>query len=249
MNPQKIKAIIVDDEERALQLNVNMISTYCPQVEILAVFDSVDMAYEGILLHKPDLVFLDIDMPPYTGFDLLRRLQPVFFEVIFVTAFNHYAIDAIRFSALDYLMKPVKIDELQNAVLKAIERIASKLKGVTTIQPLDQMKEITKLVINSQRGTEILDIKDILYFKAENTYTEFYTNNGMFLSSKPMSEYEDMFQDKNFFRIHRSYMVNLYQVKSVDKLEGSQIVLNNGETLPLAYRRKHEFSERLKSLT
>jgi two-component system LytT family response regulator len=249
MNPQKIKAIIVDDEERALQLNVNMISTYCPQVEILGVFDSVDKAYEGILLHKPDLVFLDIDMPPHTGFDLLRKLQPVFFEVIFVTAFNHYAIDAIRFSALDYLMKPVKIDELQNAVLKALERITSKFQGATTIQPLDQMKEITKLVINSQRGSQIIAIKDILYFEADNTYTLFHTVHGNILSSKPMSEYEDMFQDKNFFRIHRSYMVNLHQVKSVDKLEGSQIILSNEEILPLAHRRRHDFAERLKLLS
>jgi two-component system LytT family response regulator len=249
MNPQNIKAIIVDDEERALQLNVNMISTYCPQVEILGVFDSVDTAYEGILLHKPDLVFLDIDMPPYTGFDLLRRLQPVFFEVIFVTAFNHYAIDAIRFSALDYLMKPVKIDELQQAVFKASERTVNKNKGIETLQPLDQMKEITKLVINSQRGSQIIAIKDILYFEADNTYTLFHTVHGNILSSKPMSEYEDMFQNKNFFRIHRSYMVNLHQVKPVDKLEGSQIILNNGETLPLAYRRRHDFAERLKLLS
>lgn len=245
----KIKAAIVDDEERARLLNQNLISTYCSQIEIVGVFSSVEEAFEGILLCKPDVVFLDIDIPPHTGFDLLRRLKPVFFEVIFVTAFNHYAIDAIRFSALDYLTKPINIDELQNAVDRVRTRILEKGIRDYNTQPLDQMKEITKLVINSQRGTEILDIKDILYFKADNTYTEFYTTQGKVLSTKTMSEYEDMFQDKNFFRIHRSYMVNLYQVKSVDKLEGSQIVLNNGETLPLAYRRKQEFSERLKLLS
>lgn len=248
MNLTKIKAVILDDEERARLLNHNLISTYCHQLEIVGIYSNIDEAYEGILLFKPDIVFLDIDIPPYTGFDLLRRLKPVFFEIIFITAFNHYAIDAIRFSALDYLMKPIKIDELQNAVARASVRINDKKSLAETNQPLDQTKGITKLVIQSQRGTDILDICDIIYFQAQNTYTEFYTSKGKTLSTKPMSEYEDMFQDKNFFRIHRSFMVNLDYVKSVDKSEGSQIILKDNTRLPLAYRRKHELQEKLNNI-
>lgn len=239
MYPQKIKAVIVDDEERARLLNQNLISTYCgDQIEIVGVYESVERAYEGILNTKPNLVFLDIDMPPYTGFDLLRKLQPVFFEVIFITAFDYYAIDAIRFSALDYLLKPLKIDELKNAV----DRVSSRLAQTNdqSHQPIDQLKEVTKLVIHSQRGTEVIDIKEIIYFKAQNTYTEFFTTKENVLSTKPFVDYEDMFEDKNFFRNHRSYMVNVEYIKTIDNSEGSQIILKDHTTLPLAFRRKSE---------
>jgi len=245
MTLPKIKAAIVDDEERARLLNQNLISTYCSQIEIVGVFSSVEEAFEGILLCKPDVVFLDIDIPPHTGFDLLRRLKPVFFEVIFVTAFNHYAIDAIRFSALDYLTKPINIDELQNAVDRVRTRILEKGIRDYNTQPLDQIKEITKLVIHSQKGTDVIEIRDIIYFQAQNTYTEFYTLKAKILSTKPMSEYEEMFQDKNFFRIHRSYMVNLDYIKAIDKSDGSQIILKDNTVLPLAHRRKRDLQYKL----
>lgn len=247
MIKEKINAIIIDDEERSILLNQTMLKNYCHEVNIVAIYDSVDKAYEGIMTHKPDLIFLDIDMPPYTGFDLLRKFSSIDFEIIFITAFNQYAIDAIRFSALDYLMKPVNTEELQTAVKKAHIRIQSKNPIRTeSYQHLLQSSEISKLVIRSQQGIEIINIQDILYFEAKNTYTEFITSAKRILSSKGFVEYEDMFHDKGFFRIHRSYMVNLAHIKGMDKKEGYEVLLNHTEDrLPLSRRRKQEFFEHL----
>lgn len=240
---RKINAVIIDDEERSILLNKTMLVNYCPEVNIKAIYDTVDLAYEGILLHKPDLVFLDVDMPPYTGFDLLRRFETIKFEIIFITAFNQYAIDAIRFSALDYLMKPVNTDELQTAVKKAHSRILSKNPIENeSYQHLLQSSDISKLVIRSHNGIELVSIADILYFEAKGAYTEFVTTTRRLVSSKNFGEYEDMFQDKGFFRIHRSYMINFSHFKALERNDGDEILLNHtDDRLPLSNRRKQEF--------
>ena len=240
---RKINAVIIDDEERSILLNKSLLDNYCPEVNIMGIYDTVDSAYEGIKLHQPDLIFLDVDMPPNTGFDLLRRFTKIEFEIIFITAFNQYAIDAIRFSALDYLMKPVNTEELQTAVKKAQIRILSKNPRENEFyQHLLQSSEISKLVIRSHSGVEIINIFDILYFEAKGAYTEFVTTTRRLVSSKNFGEYEDMFQDKGFFRIHRSYMINFSHFKALERNDGDEILLNHiDDRLPLSIRRKQEF--------
>jgi two-component system LytT family response regulator len=244
---EKIKAIIVDDEERSILLNQNMLDNYCPEISVMASYDSIDKAYTGILEHKPDIVFLDIDLPPYTGFDLLRKFPSIDFEIIFITAFNQYAIDAIRFSALDYLMKPVNPDELQAAVKKAYTRFHPKQQNVSmTYHQQIGLNEVSKLVIRSQRGIDLIEIDDIVFFEAQNVYTEFTTKTRKVLSTKAFTEYEDMFQNKGFYKIHRSYMVNMNHVKYLDIKEGDEVLMNYTDIrLPLSRRRKQEFYERL----
>ena len=228
---EKLKAIIVDDEERSILLNQSMLENYCPEIQVLASYNTIDKAYTGILEFNPDIVFLDIDLPPNTGFDLLRRFPSIEFEIIFITAFNQYAIDAIRFSALDYLMKPVNPDELQSAVKKAYCRIYPKLKNVNmTYHQRIGLNEVSKLVIRSQNGADLIEIDDIVFFEAQNVYTEFVTKTRRIISAKAFSEYEDMFQSKGFYKIHRSYMVNMSHVKYLDTREGDEVLINYTDT-------------------
>lgn len=240
-----IPAILVDDETRSIEVLSSIIKKQCKEINILGEFTTIDAAYEFIINNNVLLVFLDVDMSPYTGFDLLKKFTKPHFEVIFVTAYDHYAIDAIRFSALYYLLKPVNILELKEAVARAKERInRNEISDTSLLQQIGEKENIKRIVLNSQKSSEIVDLAEILYLEAESSYTFFHLLNGQrIVCSKNLAEYEKMLTQKGFYRIHKSYMVNLAQIASIDKADGIEIILKNKTKLPLATRRKDQFME------
>ena len=240
-----MKAVIVDDEERSRRILSTLIGTHCTDIDIVAQSNNIDDAFLVIDEHKPDIVFLDIDMPPHTGFDLLRMYETIPFEVIFVTAYDFYAIDAIKFSALYYILKPIKVEELKMAIQKANKK-ATAHSTVTSdyIRHLNSpTKEISRIIINTHRETEMIELSDINYIHSESVYTIFHLLSGkqVICTQKSLTDYEEMLVDKGFFRVHRSYIVNLREIISLDKKEGDEILLKNKELIPLARRRKEEF--------
>lgn len=244
-----MKAVLIDDEERSIENLTLLLEKYCPQVTVQATANNIDKGGQLIADYQPDVVFLDIDMPPYTGFDLLRRYESLPFEVIFVTAYDFYAIDAIKFSALYYIMKPIKIEELKSAVEKAEKKIATNSREV-----IDFFKHIPnntavldRIVVNTQGETELIDLQDIVYIKSDNVYSTFHlkSQKRITCSQRSIKDYEEMLSGKGFFRTHRSYIVNLQEVNSVSKSDGLQILLKNKETIPLALRRKNDFFDLL----
>ncbi|MBL7789251.1 MAG: response regulator transcription factor [Chitinophagales bacterium] len=245
-----IKAIIVDDELTSVQLLSNLLKKHCDQIDISGEFTDIESAYDFISLHSPQLVFLDIDMPPFTGFDLLKRIEKPSFEVIFVTAYDHYAIEAIKFSALYYILKPVNIIELKEAVKRAVERISNN--QVSDVSILNKVQDnnyqgIKRIVLNHFKGSELVDIEDILYLEANQAYTSFVlVDEKKIICSKNLAEYEKMLFNKGFFRIHKSFMVNMKFVKSLDRKEGLEILLINDIRLPLSRTRKAGFIDILK---
>lgn len=239
-----IKAILVDDEERSIENLSKLLSSYCKEIEIVAKACSVKDAYAKIQEHRPDLVFLDIDMPPYTGFDLLKKYDELPFDVIFVTAYDYYAIDAIKFSALYYIMKPIKVVELKDAVAKAIKLNLKKNRVQTEfIKQLDTQKDkLKRIVINTIKESELIELENILYIEADNVYSTIHLSNSkkVICSQRSIKDYEEMLLDKGFFRCHKSFLVNIKQIAGLDRHEGSDIVLKDKTHIPLARRRKEE---------
>jgi two-component system, LytTR family, response regulator len=244
-----LTAIIVDDEKRSRDNLMDLLHQYCSDITILDSVSNINDAYTCIENLKPHIVFLDVDMPPYTGFDLLRKYDKIPFEVIFVTAYDFYAIDAIKFSALYYILKPVKVLELKEALSKAREKINDKVENSTQFfQELGtKSTPLQRIVVNSQRNTEIIALEDIYYLEADNVYITIHLKNNkkVICSQRSLNDYEEMLSDKGFFRTHRAYIVQLSEVESIDKTEGDEIILKNKQRIPLAKRRKQEFQLKL----
>ena len=238
---QKITAILVDDETRSLENLSNLLRQYCPDVEILATCQSIDQAYTDILDKKPQIIFLDVDMPPYTGFDLLNRFDDLPFEVIFVTAFDHYAIDAIKFSALYYILKPIRVNELRSSVEKANKKLGtSSANYLNKIK--DEHNQIKRLVIKSHKGADMIELDHIICLEADNVYTIFHLLGGrQITSSKSLKDYEIMLSDKGFYRSHKSFIVNLRHVKNLDTQEGNLIHLAENNKAILSRMKKEAF--------
>lgn len=240
---KKVRAIIVDDEQRGVEVLQNLLNKYCPEIEVVSTHNTIETAYQSILKSQPDIVFLDIDIPPDTGFDLLKRFDKLPFEVIFVTAFDHYAIEAIKFSALYYILKPIKIQELKDSIVKVKQVLSTQPNFSFKIK--DDSGEIRRIVLKSQRGIDLVELDHIIYLKAENVYTRFFMQpTGNILISKPIKEYEAMLRDKGFFRIHKSYMVNLKHVVHYNSSD-SLISLSNQDRVPLSINQREEFLNRL----
>jgi two-component system, LytTR family, response regulator len=242
-----ISTLIIDDEIRSIENLEQLLNKYCPDVQVLNTCSNIQTAYESILALKPDLIFLDVDMSPDTGFDLIRRFDHLPCAVIFVTAFSHYAIDAIKFSALYYILKPIRIDDLKDAILKAKDKISTGEHTDSRMvrQILQAPHDIRRIVLNSHSGADILNFSDIVYIRADNVYSVFYlADSRTITSTKGIKEYELMLQHKGFFRVHKSYIVNLDYVRSVDKY-GDEVVLKNQKRIPLAMRRKDDFMKLL----
>ena len=239
-----LKAIIVDDEDRSLENLAQLLDVYCSEIEIVATAKTIEDAFLSIETYKPSIVFLDIDMPPDTGFDLLKKYDELPFDVIFVTAYDYYAIDAIKFSALYYVMKPIKADELREAVTKAIKKHTKN--GSIPAQFIKSIhgreEKLKRIVVNTLKESEIIDLGDICYIEAENVYSILYLlgNKKLVCSQRSLKDYDEMLADKGFFRCHKSYLVNLSHIVSLDKQDNHDIILKNHAKIPLARRRKDE---------
>jgi two-component system LytT family response regulator len=244
MNLQPIKTIIVDDEKPSREALANYLREYCPNVQIVAKCNSAKVAYKAISEHQPQLVFLDVEMPKGSGFDLLRMIGSVNFKVIFITAFSNYAVQAFRCSATDFLLKPVKISELKEAVNKAIHELEVKDSYLSVKALLDNLSNISQpngnLVISDSKGFTVLKTSDIIYCEADGYCTLFYlAGRTKISSSRNLKFYEELLPANQFIRTHHSYIVNLNHVKGYSHQE--EILLADGLKCPLSLVNKHAF--------
>lgn len=244
-----VRSIIVDDELKSRESLRILIEDFCENATVVALCQNVEEGIAAIQEHRPDVIFLDIQMQRESGFDLLTRIKTIDFEVVFTTAYSEYAIKAFKFSAIDYLLKPIDIGEVQ----KAIGKVEKKLNGnirERLEQLIENLKPATrsnfKLALPTSDGLIFVKIEDILYCEASSNYTQIFMFDGKkHLISRTLKEYEDMLSEHNFFRIHNSYLINLSAVKKYVRGEGGYVVMNNDVSLDVSKRKKEAFLSRL----
>lgn len=249
---KKIKALIIDDESRAINVLRLLIQNHVPEIDTVISSNQPDEALYLIQEAKPDLLFLDIQMPHMNGFELLQALPEHPFEVIFTTAFNQYAIQAIRISAIDYLLKPIQVAELKTAVKRFIAQKNTPTKNwdklyKNFVNNLENKIDLQahRLPISSQEGTLFLSITDILRCEASSNYTYFFMLDGTrHLASKTLKEYEDSLQSHYFLRVHKSHLINM---KHVTECVGNELFLTNGSKVEISRRRKAYVLHQLKN--
>ena len=239
-----IRALIIDDEASARKGLRLVLQKHCPQVTILALCESPEAGIENIKQLNPDLVFLDVQMPRMTGFDVLEQLPEINFKVIFVTAYDKYAIKAIKFSALDYILKPIDVDELVTAVEKI--SLPEQHKAVKFGSLLKNVKpgahKMERLAIPSENEIIMQPIRDIIYCEADSSYTTLYIKGGKQLTvAKTLKEFESILPDTDFCRIHHSTLVNMAHVVKYIKGEGGYIIISNDKHLNVSRRKKESF--------
>ncbi|HTM97148.1 MAG TPA: LytTR family DNA-binding domain-containing protein [Pedobacter sp.] len=244
-----MRAVLVDDELANLRNLEILLNTYCSGIKIVGTAIQIEEAASLVKLQQPDLLFLDIQMGAQTGFDLLNLLPEKSFEVIFVTAFDHYGIQAVKFAALDYLLKPVNTDELVLAVDKAAQRFKLKAKNEQLnflLQHLKQPNEIAKIALPQQNEIRYIPIDEILRCEASNTYTFFFLANGdKVLVSKSLKEYADLLKPKGFLRCHQTHLVNPVYIKSWLKEDGGVLLMQNGDKIPVSKPNREMIKEAL----
>jgi len=243
-----INCIIIDDEAKNIKLLQNMLQLHCPSIKILATDTS---AKNGLLLIEelqPQLVLLDIEMPHLNGFDLLKKLEPVNFEVIFVTAFSNYAVEAFEHRATGYVTKPINAEKLVAAVNNASKRIEEKNINKNLFSLIEQNTRQTapdKIPLSTSNGLVFVKLSDIMYCESSGNYTNFFLSDGKkIMVSRQLGEYEKLLSETSFFRIHDKYIIQLSYIKEYLKGSGGSIVLENGQEIPVATRRKDEFLAR-----
>lgn len=243
-----ITTLIIDDEPRARDFLRGMLESHCPEVQILGEAGSVEEGIAALQTHSPQLVFLDIQMPDGTAFDLLRKIPDFDFRIVFITAHEQYAIDAFRLSALDYLLKPLSPPSVIRAVAKASEAFVLKnlqVQLTTLMANLDQGASPEKLVLKTLDSIYAVRMDEIVRLESDGSYTAFFLNDGRkLLVSQRMKTYEDMLPRKQFFRIHQSHVINLQCFREFNKKE-DLAVLSDGTEVPVSTRRRQGLLDRL----
>ncbi len=253
-----MRTILIDDEPDNVQLLALQLARHCPQVEVVGQFTDSPSALLALRSLKPALVFLDIEMPMLNGFQLLEQLSEIPFQVVFVTAYDQYAVRAFRFSALDYLLKPVDTVDLVNTVRRAEQ--ASLPAGLVGTAQLDLLRTWypapapggtpvatlpTKMALPHANGLTFVETSQILYAESDSNYTNFVLETGeKYLVSKTLGDVQEMLETRNFLRVHRQYVVNLDHIKRLVKGEGTYLVLTNGMSIPVARQHKERLLER-----
>lgn len=240
-----LKAIIVDDEEAGVESLELLLKRYCKQVQVIAKANSVKEAEEMINAAPPDIIFLDIAMPFANGFELLKKIKHKNFSVVFTTAYNEYALKAIKHNALDYLLKPIDSDELVEAVKKCEEKKNSGSPDMQKIEnlvaALTQSNKAQKLPVPTLEEIMYIDIDDILRMEADSNYTHiFLTDKQKLTSSKTLKEYEQMLAGQKFFRVHKTHIINLGYVRKYIKGEGGYVVMADGASVEVSRQKKAE---------
>lgn len=241
----KLKTIIVDDEQDAVNFIRSIIDEYCPKLEVVGTAHSAREGAKLIIERGPNLVFLDVEMPHGSGFDLLAKFPEKSFDVIFITAFNHYAIKAIKFSAVDYILKPININEFITAVDKAIDKRnnpENRYESFTTLLENVRSSLPAKLAIPTSDGMEYLNTQEIIRIEADRSYSWFYLiNHRKVLVSRNLKEYQELLSERNFFRTHNSHLVNLEHVKKFIRHEGGAVELDDGSQIPISRGKRDLF--------
>ncbi len=246
-----IRAVIIDDELNNIDNLRSILLKHCPEVTVMAIALNAENGREIILENQPDLVFLDIQMPGKNGFDLLQSLQEYSFEVVFVTAHDKYGLQAIKFAALDYLLKPIDIKELKRAISRAMERTRLKnqnvqLENLMKVLHQQQNKLLHRLALPTQREVRFVFTEQIVHCDSTNNYTSFFLVDGVkIIVSKPIYEYEEILTDYGFLRCHQSHLVNKKFVKSWVKEDGGYLLLQDGTQLPVSRNKRDHIKSQL----
>jgi len=243
--PTLLSALIVDDELYGAENLQIMLYKYCPEVDVKNIATTAVKAIEDIKQCKPDLVFLDIEMPYMNGFELLEEVKDIPFEIIFTTAYNTYAIEAIRHNAIDYLLKPIDSDELIEAVRRAGDRVKQKQPSLNNLGHLlthmHGERKNQKLPIHNLDGIVFADIHKIVRLNADSNYTHIHMlDRKKYTVAKTLKEYEDLLQDMNFFRVHHAHLINLTHVERYIKGEGGYVEMADGNTIEVSRKKKND---------
>lgn len=239
-----IKAIIIDDEPYCCESLSILLEEYCPEVSITGIFHNGGDALTGIRKNAPDLIFLDVEMPKMNGFDMLKQLPSVNFEIIFTTSYDQYAVKAIRFSAIDYLLKPIDTDELQNAVQKVIRRshkpIAEQLEIL--LQKIQKPSApISRIALPTMEGLQMIAVDTIISCESDSNYTTLHLKNKKkMVVCRNLKDMEELLEEHSFARVHRCYLVNLNEVEKFVKGEGGYLIMSDGSSIDVS-RTKKEF--------
>ncbi len=244
-----IRCILIDDEKNALEMMEWLLRTYCPDVEILAMCNSSEQGVEMINRLRPDLVFLDIEMPNMNGFDMLEKFDPVFFDVIFCTAYDQFAIKAFKYSALDYLLKPVDPDDLKAAVRRIGQKnqSPSRQQFDLLLQTMKQENKSTpqRVALTTGDGLIFVPTSDIIYCEAESNYTHVVLTGGKkILVSKVLKDIDEVLSGPDFYRVHSSFLVNINHIKKLVRGDGGYIVMDNDAIVNISRSKRQEFMER-----
>ncbi|HUM47040.1 MAG TPA: LytTR family DNA-binding domain-containing protein [Chitinophagales bacterium] len=244
-----IHAIVVDDELKGRQFLKQLVEKFVPQVKMVGEAASAKEALELINATQPDLVFLDIEMPGQSGIEMLRQMQQIDFSVVFVTAFNRYAVEAFRLGAIDYLLKPVSPSDLQQAV----ERVESNrnIQSQNRVRLNEFSKSygqpFTKITIPSLQGFEFIDFSDIIYLQSDSNYTRVKLKDGkLIMATRLLGDFEEMLAPHNFFRIHKSYVINLAHMRKYTKGDGGTVMMTDGSEMDVSRRIKESFLQRIR---
>jgi len=246
----QIKAVIVEDELRSREFLKKLIEEFCPEVNVVETAATVDEAVAAINNHKPNLLFLDIELHSGTGFDVLQSVSHTDLRVIFTTAYDHYAVKAIKFSAVDYLLKPIDVDELQCAVKKAAEQLDNNYGGLALQELLKNIKKPAgsdfSVTLATSEGLEFVPLQEIIRMEASGPYTHFFLKGGKkIMVSKNLKEYEMLLSDHNFFRVHNSHMINMKEVKRMVKTDGGYAIMSDDSMISISPKKKEEFMEQI----
>jgi two-component system, LytTR family, response regulator len=240
-----LKAILVDDEPSSLQNLQQKIIEFCPDIKIVSTAQKPEEAIFLIRHHNPDVIFLDIEMPRMSGFRLLEELQDVHAEIIFTTAYNHYAIDAIRISAFDYLVKPISVEDLQNTANRLMlqhKRQTQEKLNILKKSLQENKSQEDSIAIPTSDGMEFINIKNIIRIESSSNYSKLYLLNGhTLLVTRLLKDFEEMLLPYRFYRVHHSHVINLSYIKKYIRGEGGQVVMRNGDVVDVARRKKEEF--------
>lgn len=246
-----MKTVIVEDEQKSREMLAGLIKKNHPEIEIVGLAKNVKEGVEMIKEFKPSLVFLDISMPDGSGFDLLEQVSGHKFELIFATASDAHAIRAIKYSACDYLLKPIDVDELNTAIEKAKKRKTEALPGMENLQFLiEQLKrkddDFQKITLPTGNAFEIVNLKDIIRCEADTSYTIFYlTEKRKLMVSAGLKHYEELLPERDFIRVHHHHLINMQHVLRYLKVDGGYAVMSDGTQIEISRRKKDAFLEKL----
>ncbi len=240
-----VHCVIVDDEVNCIEMLEWLLKTYCPNVVIDAMCDSGEKGIAAINQYKPDVVFLDIEMPKMNGFDMLEKFDKLFFDVVFTTAYNKFAIKAFRYSALNYLLKPVDPDDLKVTIKKIEDKKAAPEKAQLDLL-LQNIKNISqpvqRIALTTNDGMIFVETKDIMYCQAESNYTNVVlANKGKMLVAKTLKDIDETLSGKDFFRVHNSFLININHIKKFVRGDGGYVIMNDGTQVTISRSRREEF--------
>lgn len=248
-----IRTIVIEDEKRVAKAIANIIETYCSGFSVIGIGNTVEQGLELINKHKPDLVTLDINLPDGSGFDLLRKIEDVDFKLIFITAYEEHALKAIKFSAIDYILKPIDEDELSDAFRK-VKAIHKKENNKLILDAFlseltDTPRDDKKIVLKTADDIHLVKVNDIIRCESEGSYTYFFLKEGKkFLVSKNLKEYEDLLVDYGFFRAHHSHLININFIERFHKADGGVIYMFDESEIPVSVRKKERLLKLFKEL-